>query len=572
MGIRTVALGWMLGCCLVSFGQGTDEALARLNQGAQIAFQHLLPAMNIDGRHNGLYNNTELACPAILTTTSPELGEMMHKLRVNIYGDHRLIFIDNKTLTCTSNWIRDHIHQLKGCCHWEYDLTSFFQFLLDNQRADSCFFELIKQIDDRHWAMVDDDCRRFFPADNLALVRLELEADVEYLMVEGALQIYRVTEDDAWLKAALPKLEKGIEYDTHDPKRWDKEHGLMKRPFTIDTWDFAYTQPGTDRRVHLDKPMSIMHGDNSGLYQAMRQLAWMNRHFGNEAKAAEWDRRAEAIRANMVKYLWNGKFFLHQLHLGHPSADNLEAERLSLSNTYDMNRGVTTLAQSRAIIEEYMRRRKTTNAFAEWFSIDPAYPEFAGHPAGEYVNGGISPFTAGELAKSAFNSGYEKYGWDIITRFQKMIQRDGTVYFLYSPKDSKPLGGGPSAWGCAALLSAIDQGLAGVEDVQCGYRVIRFSPRFPVTPFRELRYFTGYEKTQKYVTFRYILTDKGMRYLVDSPAREIDAHLLLPDGKRAARVLVDGKETLFTVSAVGESSYADFTVKPNGRVNFEVLF
>ena len=50
-----------------------------------IEFKHKLPAMNIDGRKNGTYNNTELAIPGVLTTLDYNLGEFLHKLRVNIY-------------------------------------------------------------------------------------------------------------------------------------------------------------------------------------------------------------------------------------------------------------------------------------------------------------------------------------------------------------------------------------------------------------------------------------------------------------------------------------------------------
>ena len=58
----------------------------------------------------------------------------------------------------------------------------------------------------------------------------------------------------------------------------------------------------------------------------------------------------------MRRYLWNGRFFIHQLHLGHEGLDSLEGERLSLSNTYDINRGLTSLDESRSIVEEYMAK------------------------------------------------------------------------------------------------------------------------------------------------------------------------------------------------------------------------
>ena len=176
------------------------------------------------------------------------------------------------------NWIRDHVHTMKAMRHWEYDLDTFLNFIIDTQRADGQFYELIKQMDDHHWALVNDDCRVFYPEDNLSLVRLELEADIEYLVVEGATYLYKTNGDDAWLSRVLPALERGIDYITSDEKRWDKEHGLVMRPFTIDTWDF--TNENKNRLINEDEPMSIMHGDNSGVYAAMHQLAWFNRRLG----------------------------------------------------------------------------------------------------------------------------------------------------------------------------------------------------------------------------------------------------------------------------------------------------
>ena len=537
-----------------------------------IEFKHKLPAMWVDGKKNGTYNNMEVGFPSIMTTKDSKLGEFIYTLRNNVFGDRRLVFIDGKILVCSNNWIRDHVHQMKANRHWEYNLNSFLDFIIDTQREDGQFYELIKQYDDYHWTYVNEDCYKLYAEDNLTLVRLELEADVEYLVVEGAMYYYRVTGDDAWLKEKLPKLEKAIDYMTSDKKRWDKERGLVKRPFTIDTWDFKYGFRGDDRKIEEDTPMSIMHGDNSGVYQAMCQLAWFNRRLGNEQKALEWENRAEKLRDNMFKYLWNGKFFMHQLHLNHEGADNLENERLSLSNSYNMNRGVTNVEQSRKIIEEYMARKEKSNLFAEWFSIDPAYDNFNGYKFGQYVNGAISPFTAGELAKAALNNGYEEYGWDIISRFMKIVERDKDVYFLYYPDGTPQPQGGPSAWGSAAFISAVDEGLAGIIDAGVRYDEMIFAPKFPVTPYTELRYLTGYEVNGTKVDVRYILTDEGMRYDIDSPSKKIRAHILLPKEKTCAKILVNGQEYNYSESVVGNSVYIDFNFESEEKSRIEIIF
>ncbi len=540
-----------------------------------IEFEHKLPCMwaDLDGAPNGTYNNYEVVLPSVMTTTDFRLGEFMHSLQNAIRDDRRIVFVDGRVLKCSNNWIRDHVHQMKAFKHWEYDLRSFLQFIIDIQRDDGQYYELIKQLDDLHWQYVNDDCYIKYPDDHVAAIRLELEADIEYLVVEGAMQYYRATGDLAWVASVLPKLEKGIDYITSDPKRWDEAHGLVKRPFTIDTWDFkSVPNSGSDRKIHPDEKMSVMHGDNSGVYDAMNTLAFFREKLGEHQKAEQWRARAEQLKKAMFQYLWNGKFFIHQLHLNHAGIDDQEAQRLSLSNGYDINRGVTDTDQSRSIIAEYMQRKKTTKAFAEWFSIDPPYPQFNNYKAGEYVNGAVSPFTAGEIAKAAFRNGYESYGWDIISRFMDILERDKEIYFLYYPDTMLPQGRGPSAWGAAALLSAVDEALAGVEDLDCLYKTVRFSPRFAVTPYKELRYVTGYEVSSSFVDVRYICKDEGMRYDLHSPAGHLQCHILLPEGRTCRELTVNGRAQAFSLSTVGTSQYVDFETAAQGCVRMELRF
>ena len=206
----------------------------------------------------------------------------------------------------------------------------------------------------------------------------------------------------------------------------------------------------------------------------------------------------------------------------------------------------------------------------------PWFGQFKSHPAPTYINGSVTSFTAGELAKAAFNSGYEAYGWDVLLRLYDNMSRDGgNVYFLYNRYTRIPENEdlGPAAWGAAAILSAIDEGLAGITDLDCRYRSLGFAPKWPVTHYKELRYFTGYEKSGDIVDVRYIFSDKGLRYRVDSPAKEIVAHILLPEGAVASKVLLNGKGIEFSSSRVGGSDYVDFRTNGlKGQADIEVLF
>ena len=314
------------------YGRRYGATPTNMNTEHIIEFEHPLPRMFCDGKPCGLYNNPELSLPGVLTATDYRLGAFLQRLRETIMANRRLLFVDGRVIVCNHNWIRDHVQQMKGWMHWEYDPISFLQYIIDTQRADGQFFELVKQMDDEHWKMVDEDCRRLFPDDNQSLVRLELEADVEYLVVEGAWQYYRMT--------------------------------------------------------------------------------------------------------------------------------------------------------------------------------------------------------GGSISENA----------------------------------------GPSAWGAAALMSAVDEGLAGVVNAGTGYDEIDFSPRWPVTHYREVRHVTGYELTKKYVDVRCIMTDKGMRYNVRGPAKTINAHILLPEGRGCRKLLVNGADAPFADTAVDQSRYVDCSVAADGEVDFEVLF
>ena len=366
-----------------------DPATLKINEGRKIKFAYPLPRMMCGDVRCGTYNNMELSLPGVLTTSDYRLGMFLQKLRETIMANRRLVFVDGKVVVCNLNWIRDHVHIMKGWKHWEYEPLSFLQLIIDTQRKDGQYFELLKQMDDFCWDMVGPESYRLFPEDNMSLVRLELEADIEYLVVEGAWQYYRMIGDDKWLASVLPALEKGIDYQTNDLMRWEPSLGLCIRPYTIDTWDFTNDPAsGHDRRI-VGKPLCAMHGDNTGVYQAMKQLAWMNRRLCNEAKAAEWDTRAATLRENIMKHLWNGRFFVHQLPVrGTKPLDSNEANRLSLSDAYALNRGILSGDECRTVIDAFVERGKTAGTFSEFFTIDPAYePSFNRYKPGEFPAG-----------------------------------------------------------------------------------------------------------------------------------------------------------------------------------------
>ena len=418
--------------------------------------------------------------------------------------------------------------------------------------------------------------------------RLPDEADVEYLAVEAVYTAWQARGDDAWMARQLPALERGLHYDMTDPLRWSDKFGLVKRAYTIDTWDFKFF--GFDRsmlktghdvqeavfNIHPDTPMCIMHGDNSGMYQACRQMARMFAALGKADKRDEYDRLAEQFRANLNKYCWNGSYYDHWVPVTPLGMDQggVDGDKvLSLSNPYDINRGVTDQQQAAGIIREYMGLREKLKGqyFAEWVSVYPFWPKgFSGVEAGTYVNGGVLTIVAGELAKAAFHHGFEAYGAGILGRLQAMMaQQGGRLACAYKP-DGTLTEGIPDNWGQAAVMSAMMEGLCGLRDDSVAFRDARIEPRWAAAGVTDATATARYGASSGYVAYRF-QHDPAVGRIAITPAgsgQHFRFHVLLPQGTQAKSVTLAGKAVAFRQTAVESSPYVDFELSAplEGRV------
>ncbi|OQC17005.1 MAG: hypothetical protein BWX73_00526 [Lentisphaerae bacterium ADurb.Bin082] len=489
-------------------------------------------------------------------------GAMKFNNRVFIYGD-RLIRVN-------LNWIRDYVLTMKGFRYTEKDLRSFPDLLLEKQHDKGFFYEIIAPVSDMHsgrpWVrngvitqMSSPECCYYEEGMDFGLCRLELEADIEYLMVEGVYMIWQATGDDQWLAQAMPKLEKGLDYVCSDPLRWDSHYQLVKRPRTLDTWDFLDNMRSSyDRAIHPDDPMGIFHGDNTGLYNARLIMAKLHRYLGDDAAAQRHEELAAALRERIMTLLWNGDFFRHFLALDPVDYGVDEERQMSLSNAYALNRNILSFAEKKRVIAAYRAMRdKYQGEYDDFRNLEPPYPMFHSRKAGQYVNGAIAPFVAGQLALGAFETGEESYGVDILKRMARKISRDGKVAFLYD-WEGQDIGGGPRCWCGAELMHAQCAGLAGVVDNDKLFADVTLSPRFAA----------AHEPCAS-VRLEYACSGKAVEYdfAADYQARSLsvklfsDHHnaklrLYLPAGASASAVSRNGQPTAWHDELVGQSHYA----------------
>ncbi len=521
-------------------------------------------------------------------------GDMWLRLEAMVRRSRSMYVLHGKPMTCYVPWVRDDVHVMKAFKYWEPETGSLPDHFLKLQRPDGMIFDYIRPAGFATERM-EVFGERFYEVDEAEDVRydrLPVEADVEYLLIEGIYTAWQATGDDAWMARRLPGCEKAIDYVMNDPMRWSEEHGLVKRAYTIDTWDFKFF--GFDREhleteadvqdavfnVHPNTPMCIMHGDNSGMYQACRQVARMHEALGHEERAAEYDRKADQFRRRTNEHCWNGRYYDHwvpvtPLEMDQGGVDGCKV--LSLSNPYDMNRGLPEHDKCVSIIEEYMRLREELKEthFAEWLSVHPCWPKgFSGIEAGTYVNGGIIIIVAGELARAAFHHGFEEYGADILSRvrdlmYEQLESRKGgsdrgrrpRFHCTYEP-DGTPSHGIPDNWAQAAVMSAMMEGLCGLRDGSTRYRHALVEPRWAAAGVQEAAATARYGASDGYVAYEFEHEPEARTLTLHATGsgQRFDFRVLLPEGAKAKAVSKNGEAVDFANTEVEDSPYVEFTL------------
>ena len=222
-----------------------------------------------------------------------ELLKMLYWTMVGWHGEAGTVRYKGKFYQYFVPWLRDHVHTMKGMKFFYPELKTGIELYADSQREDGMIWDNIARRS-RHKNMWDNrfaygNFIRPFSDWTYEFKRIPVENDVEYLFVEGLYYTWKATGDTAWMAGLLDNAIKAYHYSTTDAYRWSKKYQLLKRGYTIDTWDF---QTAEDSKVMGD-PMAIdkkktrfgvMYGDNTGFSAGCRYLEEMLECAGRNAE------------------------------------------------------------------------------------------------------------------------------------------------------------------------------------------------------------------------------------------------------------------------------------------------
>ena len=385
---------------------------------------------------------------------------------------------NKKTYHFFESWGLDHFHTMKGMKYFSPVGPEFVDMMREAQREDGMIWSRV--LDDNRDAAYYKTCYGPFGYVRLSgdryFVRQPTENHPEYIYVSSVYQCWKAAGDDAWMKQHLSSAARALDYSTTDPARWSRRFQLLKRVYTIDSWDFqvddAYTPKIglTDTMlIHPEKSkFGVFFGDNTHYAAACEELAEMFDHAGDAPSAAQYRARAGNIRTRLDLLSWNGRFFSHFIDEDPTVKRDLgvdEDAQIAQGNAYSLNRGIGR-AHSEAIIKTYLdlKQHLPPGSPGEWYAIYPPFGKgFGRHDAEwQYMNGGVGGHVAGELARGAFENGYESYALDILGRLADLGYKHGSkIWFCYTgsiPPPPPPPRYTPVSLATFANMDITDQG------------------------------------------------------------------------------------------------------------------
>lgn len=530
-----------------------------------------LQAQTVFGNGSGIYGS-------MLNDLKTSLNESSRLKKVSLDGKERIMFV---------SWVRDHIHTMKAYKYWEKDMGSYLEFFMGRQTSKGMYFDYWESYKDQQVGQLYfTNCfdREFYFVDvenQVFFFRMPIEADLEYLLVEGVYTNWQTSGNLEYLEKWLPTLVKGMNYEMTDPLRWSAKSLLIKRPYSIDTWDFTSgpdSLKGVDRLLYhigntMETPKGIMYGDNSGMFQACKQLARLFEATGQSEKAAEWDLQGDLFRQRLNSTCWNGNFYAHFIP-EEPVPSHIKTDPITsigLSNTYSINRGAPTREMAASIIKTYQEigEKTKSESIAPWFGIYPFIsPHFGNYAIGEYMNGAVLPLVGGELAKAALQNGFESYGVEQLKIASLILNKNN----LRLPGCANGDGTAqkeaiPDQWGEAAFVSALVEGLAGVVDKSILFQEVEISPRWYFAGINKTSVNVGYGGDGNQLSYEYDFNPQKNQVVVTTSGKFNHFTLRIPFPEKAKGVTAsaNGKIVSAKTDQVNQSRYA--VVEGDGNTN-----
>jgi len=190
------------------------------------------------------------------------------------------------------------------------------------------------------------------------------------------------------------------------------------------------------------------------------------------------------------------------------------------------------------------------------------------------------PLVGGELARAAFEHGFEEYAVQQLLKYEELTRRNET-YLWYFPDgrvstvetSTSPEAVPTDGWGSSAMMYALMEGLGGVVDEGKLFQRVRLSPRWVAAGCREVSVGAAYNASGAFSGYRFAHDESKRTITLEvNGAGEIDLHILLPAGAKAKLVKVNQRELPFKNTRVEQSPYVDARLRVKRKATVRVQY
>ena len=393
-----------------------------------------------------------------------------------------------------------------------------------------------------------------------------VESDQEASAVLALCRVYSITGDRGWLlkpvgaRALLERAHRALQ--SMLVEKLDRRTGLITSGFSADWGDVSPVYPD-QRAIYLDEhtPRVVGLYTNALFFGAAVELAQAYGSVEDTAQSAYWTRQAANVKAQINRHLWQETRGFYRMHVAvgpvpPPSFDDSDILAMG-GNAIAMLTGVADPSQGRRILEVIDGRRRSCGVSTIAGVLLPPYPRgtFKHSAMSEeysYQNGGQWDWFAGRLLSAAFAGGQAEWARRNLREVARRVVVSGGLYEWHT-RDGRGRGSASYAGSAGALAQAVFEGLFGVSLA---------ADRASVTV--RLGEDSGsihlYQPaTETYLAYDYVATTSrlSLRYDSNHPRAGM-VSILVPPGRQAMSLRLDGNSATFQAATVGDDCYARF--------------
>ena len=388
------------------------------------------------------------------------------------------------------------------------------------------------------------------------------ETDQESSAVQAAFQVYEML-GPKWLEKIisgekiLNRLEQALLYVLRN--RWNEELGLVTGAHTAD-WGDVDMVDGDQQAIYVDERTHWTADiyDQSMFYQACWNLSEMMDALSDEKKASFWKEKAQLIRTNTDKWLWQEEkgFYRVHIHLDDLKHDFGEDNMFAMGgNTQAIISGLADEGKSRRIVQEALRRQEEFQVSTISGTLLPPYTKnFFKHPLVddpyEYQNGAQWDWFGGRLIYAMFEKGFSELAKEkLLEIISKNVKNRG--FFEWDNREGVGMGSDFYAGSAGSMGKALIEGYFGIE---LGWNHLSIEPKvgrdtgkiYIYQPANDIfiEYAYSFDEGEKSITLQYnssISSNGLLKILIPWSEKTEDAEW----PKRNLQVLIDGKQKDF---------------------------